>query len=244
MALVQLFAAWPQGFVYGAMLVAGWFAYRGLVRPAPHTACRRRRLGRILLCGLATAAFAATLGAAALLPRLDFSAQSAIPGGDYSRVVGGEYVAYTSPLIDILSVPPGLVLLADHRAQQRHPAAWAAGDPARPHPLRHPVLRRRGVGLRRSRRHRLSDPGAFSLMPVFERIHSHRPTATMYLVYLPLAMLAGAGAQLLLARPRVRSDALRRLLPLAVLLLAIRAVERAGIRSLAADLAGRSRPPC
>jgi hypothetical protein len=50
----------------------------------------------------------------------------------------------------------------------------------------------------------------------------------MYLVYLPLAMLGGAGAQLLLARPRLRGDALRRLLPLPVLLLAIRAVEQAG----------------
>src|SRR5262249_10311532 len=103
-ALVQLFAAWPQGFLYGAMLVAGWFAYRGLCAPLPNAGSRQIQLGRALVCGLATAAFAATFGAAALLPRLDVSAQSTIPFGDYSQVVGGGYVAKPLPWIELLGV--------------------------------------------------------------------------------------------------------------------------------------------
>jgi hypothetical protein len=228
-ALVQLFAAWPQGFVYGVMFVAAWFAYRGVCAPLPNAGSRRVQLGRTLLCGLATAAFAAALSAAALLPRLDFSAESTIPVGDYSHVVGADYVANPSPVIEILSlylqnsffwriiefnsVVLLLGLLAIFLGSTRYGipffvvAAWLSIDLAATESVTRNV---------------------FYLLPQFARIHSHRPTATMYMVYLPFAMLAGAGVQLLLDGRRVRGDLLRRLLPLPILLLAIWAVERAG----------------
>jgi hypothetical protein len=228
-ALVQQFAAWPQGFIYGAMLVAGWFAYRGLCAPLPDMGSRRTQLGRTLLLGLGTAAWAVTVGAAALLPRLDFSAQSTIPGGDYSHVVGGEYTAKTLSLIQLLSVYlqdsffwriielNSLILLLAVLAILLGPkrygipffvvSSWVFIDLA----ATESVTR-----------------SAFYQLPLFARVHSHRPTATMYLVYLPFAMLAGAGLQLVLTGHQVRLARLRKLFPLPVLLLAIWAVERAG----------------
>ena len=228
-AIAQMFAAWPQGFVYGAILVAGWFAYRGLFAPVPEIGSRRIHLERTAISGIATAAFAATFGAAAILPRLDFSAQSNIPGGDYSHVLGGGYVEYNSPLFDLLGlflqesvfwrivVHNSAILMLGLLATLLGPNRYGAPFFAVSSLVFIDLAATESVTRE-----------AFYRLPTFERVHSHRPTASMYMVFLPLAMLAGAGLQVLLAGRHDRSALLPKLLPLPVLLLAIRSVERAG----------------
>lgn len=228
-ALVQLFAAWPQGCLYGAMLIAGWFAYRGLLAPPDPPGRRMLQVQRMLIWGSATLVLAAAFGAAAILPRADFSAQSTIPDGDYSAVVGGEYVAAPFSWIQTLgiflqtsvywrivehnSAILVLALLPIVLGCARYGVpffALAAGvflDLATTDSLTRPIL---------------------GVLPMFERVHGHRPTATVYIAFLPLAMLAGAGVQTLLERRRVRGTWLRTLLPPAIILVAMLAVRRAG----------------
>lgn len=228
LGLVQMFAAWPQGFLYGAMLTAAWFVYRSVIDLPAGAPPRLVHLRRAAVAGIASAVFAGAIGAAAILPRLDFSAQSNIPGGDYANVPGGQYADVTYGWVRLLGVYLQgsffwriiefngvivlLALLALTLTPRRFGAPfWAASilvfvDLAATHSLTRPLL---------------------YLVPIFKTIHSHRPTATMYMVYLPLAILAGAGLQSVLRPERVRFGWLRRLLPLPILLAALAIVAHA-----------------
>jgi len=228
-ALVEMFAAWPQGFIYGTMLVAGWYAYRGLLAPIPGNGPRTVQFARALISGAVAGVFALDFGAAAILPRLDFLAQSTIAGANYAGALGGSYIAHPTPFIQVLSyylqdslfwriiefnsaiLVLGLlaILLGPHRYGVRFfvVSALVFIDLA----VTESVTR-----------------GWFGRLPLVGTIHSHRPTATMYMVYLPFAMLAGAGVQMLLSGPHVRSTSLRKLVPLPILLLGILAAKGAG----------------
>ncbi len=229
--LVQMFAAWPQGFMYGALLMAAWFLYRGLIDPPPGAGARPAYLRHLIVAGLASILFTAALGAAAILPRLDFSAQSNIPGGDYSNVPGGQYADVTYGWITLLGVYLRgsyfwriagfstvivlLALLALTLGPRRYGAPFWAGS----------IL----VFIDLAATHSLTRRW-FYLLPLFKTIHGHRPTATMYMVFLPLAILAGAGLQavLRLDLAAIRHAWPRLLLPLTVLLLALLVVAHPG----------------
>lgn len=228
-AISQMLMAWPQGCLYGLIVIAGWMAYRLLFGPFEEGRSRTDLLRRILITGTAMGIVTGTFSAAGLLPRLDFSEQSSIPGGDYSNVIGGNYVELTYSRIEVI----GLYLqesmywrITEHSSVVLLLAVAAV------------VLGRTryGIPFFAMMAFLMMDlasngsltRGAFDRVPGFETIHDHRPTATVYLVFLPFAMLAGAGVQLVLDGLPRRHTLLARLLPLPIILLAIVAVERSG----------------
>lgn len=225
-AIVQMFAAWPQGCLYGCMLVAGWYAYRGLFQE--NQWCRERLINATI-AGLATFAFAVTVGAAAILPRLDFNVQSTISNANYAHAIGGNYAAepmswlglignylQTSYFWRITEFSIVVVLLGCFAlvyGRTRYGIPFFVGA----------VLLFLDLAATTSLTRRV-----FYLIPYVADLHSHRPTATMYMVDLPFAMLAGAGIQLLLTSPPSRWVWLWPLLPLPLVLLAISAIQRHG----------------
>jgi len=232
-AISQMLMAWPQGCMYGLIIIGGWMAYRLVLAPVPLTTSGlgswRVRLQRILISGIAIGIATVAFSAAGLLPRLDFSEQSSIPRGDYSNVIGGDYAEYTSTRIEVLSlyfqesiywriteqsaVVLLLAVLAIVVGRNRFGVPFFAVTSLLMMDLASNGSLTRVV---------------FGLMPGFDLVHSHRPTATVYMVFLPFAMLAGAGVQFVLKGERRRNASLARLLPLPILLVAILAVERAG----------------
>lgn len=231
LAISQMFVSWPgQGLLYGSMYIVGWMAYRWLIAPVPGMGGRRTGFQRVMVSGVASAVLAATFGAAGILPRLDFSAQSTIPGGDYSNVIGGDRSAVTSSLQNMFgllfqdSLYPRFVA---YSAQIIVLALFAIlvgrGQFAVPFFAGMAVL---FIDLAVD--HSLTR-WLFYLIPGFELIHGHRPNVTVWMLPTAMAMLAGAGFQAIVTSGRARSGVAARLLPLLIALLAIITVERAGI---------------
>ena len=187
------------------------------------------RLRRLLITGVAMGLFAATFSAAGLLPRLEFSEQSTIPGGDYSDVIGGNYAEYSYGWVEII----GLYFqesmywrITEHSAVVLLLAVLAIVAGRNRFGI--PAFLLSALLMMDLAANASWTRDAFSLIPGFETVHDHRPTATVYLVFLPFVMLAGAGVQLVLDGLHRRAVSLARLLPLPIVLLGILAVERAG----------------
>ena len=241
-AISQMLMAWPQGCIYGLIIIALWMGYRLLLAPVPRQVAPASagagetalgswmvRLRRLLITGVAMSLFAATFSAAGLLPRLEFSEESTIPGGDYSNVIGGEYAEYSYDWIEII----GLYFqesmywrITEHSAVVLLLAVFAiiAGR----NRFGIPCFAVSALLMMDLAANASWTRDAFSLVPGFETVHDHRPTATVYMVFLPFVMLAGAGVQFVLDGWHRRTVSLDRLLPLPITLLAILAVERAG----------------
>ena len=89
LALSQVLAAWPgQGSLYAGALTLLWIGWRTAPCPAPTRQVRaapgarwRRWLQPLALHGTAVVVLTSALGAAALLPRLEFNAVSTLAGG-------------------------------------------------------------------------------------------------------------------------------------------------------------------
>ena len=233
-AISQMVLVWPQGAVYGTMTIGGWMLYR-LVGAPPRAqsdkgGSRLAQLQRFLTVGLAAGILAVAFGAAGILPRIDFSNQSSIAGSDYSGVIGGDYATATPTRIQLIGwfIQESLSLrIVEHNSA---------------------ILILALLGLLMGR-NRFGIPffaiatlvfldlasmesltrDMLSLIPAFERVHGHRPTATMYMTFLPLAMLGGSGLNLLLAGVHRRSPSILKLLPFPVFLLALITVERTGV---------------
>ncbi len=228
-ATSQMFLAWPQGSIYGGITIAIWMLYRLFADPLTGFSLCAARARRLLTAGLAMGAFGAAFGAAGILPRLEFSEQSSIPGGDYSGVVGGDYATEAPPLIELLgrflqesvfwrivahnSAILILGLLAILAGGNRY------GIPA----FTLAVLLFVDLAMANSLTRDL-----FALLPAFETTHGHRPTASIYMTFPPLAMLGGAGLQVFLAGRDPARGSFRRFLPLPIVLLGVIAVERSG----------------
>jgi len=222
-AISQMFLAWPQGFVYGCMVIGGWMGYRWLLAPVAEVGSRMIHLQRLLVTGIAMGIIAAAFGAAGILPRLDFSGQSTIPGGDYTNVIGGAYASYTAPIVNTLAIylqdslfwrPLGhstvllvLGLLAVVLGRNRYGIPFFAVAALIFIDLSVTESLTRDV---------------FYLIPGFEHVHGHRPTASNSMVFFPFAMLGGAGLQLLIAGKYRRSApalAILKLVPLILIVL-------------------------
>ena len=199
-ALSQALAAWlGQGSYYLLLVVVGFIAYRTLVAPTGQVAILSR-VKTAALHGVAIGVIGFGLGAAGLLPRLDYVARSNLAGGTY----GGENAwaakisgATSASVFDRLLVPtlhyPGaatlaLALVGLLLARGRFAAPFfgllglAAAVLASPEPT--PL-------------HRL----LFAVLPRFEELHQHWPERVSIVAYVAPAMLAGVAVAVLLEQP-------------------------------------------
>jgi hypothetical protein len=222
-AITQVFTGSPPRFIYGAMLFAGWLLYRAFFSQIAALGTWRDQFLRVFWTSAATGVAAATFGAAAILPQLDFTSQGNIKGGDYSDVIGGGYVShFWTPPLQVK------IFFQDWDLTQR-PLFFSAT-----------VFVVLAIGILLGR-NRFGVPlfaldfllmidiastesvtrRFFNLLPGFEQITSHRPTAAPLMMQFSLAMLAGAGIQILQERKFARSHWLIKVLPTAIFLLLI-----------------------
>jgi len=203
----HLFNSWPgQGTMYGAMIIAGWMGWRLVVEPAVASGPFRLRLQWSVVIGAVFALATLGFGAAGILPRLDFNEQSNVPGGDYSNAPGSDYRsapwAFSRTLLALLqdqfsqrsfvigSAVIILAFLAVFRFRHRFGVHFWA------------ICAEMLVDL-------ATDGSIFrtilGIVPQFEHLHGHAPQRSIWVLSIPMAMLAGAGLQYLLDRdwPRV-----------------------------------------
>jgi hypothetical protein len=228
--IVQVFTGSPPRFVYGMIFFGGWLAYRALFSRIEGLGDLRDHLRRVIWTSIATGIFALSFGLAIILPIVDFSNQANVKGGDYSNVLGGNYVAnlwtaviqvkihfqdwdLTQRPLFISATIFVLCLIAVFLGRNRFGIPLFALD----------VF----LMLDLATEHSLTR-WFFYLFPGFEQVTSHRPTAAPLMMLFSTAMLAGAGIQLLLERPFARSHLLAKLIPLPIFLLLILWAERAG----------------
>lgn len=202
-AISQLVIVWPgQGVVYSLMYIAGWLAYRWLVAPLPEIGSRAMHFRRAVECGMLMGITAATFGAAGILPRLDFSSQSHIPGGDYANVIGGGYASYTWPWVVIAKIYMQHEDMTQRALSQSATVLILAviailfgrGKYGIPFFAVAVVLCFDLAARTSFTRH------IFYLIPGFEHLHAHRPTLTPSMTPLAVALLAGAGLKVLLIK--------------------------------------------
>jgi hypothetical protein len=99
LALVQIFAAWPsQGIMYAGIWVATWALYRTFIAPLDTLTAMKQRLIDVTITGASAVIAFFGFGAVAILPLIDYSAESSIPAGDYSHVLGSDYASTPRPL--------------------------------------------------------------------------------------------------------------------------------------------------
>jgi len=199
-AISQMAVAWPgQGVMYGLMWIFGWILYRTAVAPADRASDLRDRLVTAVFAGTVMLLLGLAFAAAGILPLLDYSEQSTIPGGNYANVLGGDYATprHSLPMLlfylfsDNFSIRAegyggALILIAALGAI----FAWGRAGV----PFFATVF---VVGLSLSVR---NSPTVelFNLIPGFEHFHGHRPIAILWVLSLAPAMLAGAAVQQLL----------------------------------------------
>lgn len=190
LALSQILAAWPgQGAYYALLTLGGYTAYRTLLFPAEGFRGARGRVLGSLLHGGGVLLFGFGLAAAGLLPRVAYHARSTLANG-YGDIEGvrASWGGWTAEDLARLTQPglvyPGLIVLAlalaaPLLARGRHAAPFFSllsifalvlgGEDGT---VLHEVL--------------------YFLLPGFEWIHPHGPERIRVILYLGLALLAGA----------------------------------------------------
>jgi hypothetical protein len=188
--LSQVLAAWPgQGSYYALLALGSYVAYRTLLFPPGNFRGIRGRTVGLLLHGGGVLLFGFGLAAAGILPRLEYQTLSSLADG-YANIEGvrAAWGGWTSEDWKRLMVPslvyPGLATLAlalaaPLLARGRHAVPYfvvlvlctliLAGREVTP---LHSVL--------------------YQLLPGFEWIHPHGPARIKVILYLGLALLAGA----------------------------------------------------
>lgn len=217
LALSQILASWlGQGSYYALLALGGYVAYRTLISPPEHLWRARERLLGAVVHGGAVLLFGFSLAAAGLLPRLEYNALSNLAGGYLvEEGVGAVRIGGWETEDWGLLLEPGLwyaggatvalALLAVPLARRRFAVPYFAFlslsalvlSGQGPTPL-HSVL---------------------YLLPRFDQLHPHNPERVIMLLYLGLALLAGATLSRL-GEMNVRALSLL-LVPVAVLAVAL-----------------------
>ena len=182
LAFSQILAAWIGQGSYYAVLVLGGFIV-----------CRRMKLKRAVVVGVAIAVWAFALGAAGLLPRLEYNAVSNLPGGYPDAEVSLRATSWNDWGVignwDRLLLEPGFEYIGL--------PVFVLAVAAIPLVLRHgrllffAVLGLVVLVLARAEPTPLH--ALFSLLPGFERIHARSPERALIAFYLAPAILAGFG---------------------------------------------------
>jgi hypothetical protein len=196
LALSQILAIWPgQGAYYAFLLVSCYGSYRGAILAgrsrSPRHVRWRRRIGGILLHGGLPLVLGLGLGAAGLLPRLEFNSLSNLAGGypTDALYVGGWAIRDWDQLI-----LPGfwhagaLVLLLASAAP-----FVTRGRPWRSIVLFFGVMCPALLSLTTTQWTPLSAVLS-GLLPEFARLHPHAPERILIVFYLGVALLAGFAA--------------------------------------------------
>jgi hypothetical protein len=231
LAISQIAVSWPgQGLVNALLMIGGWVAYRSLLAPVEPGPPWRQRFIDLVIVGPATLALGLLLAAAGLLPRLAANSTSNIPGGDYTGIVGGNYLATPHSLE---------TLLRDTLVDNWHSRPVALAAPVVILALLAPILARTRYGvpffaavtvvgglltMGDTIVHRV-----FYLLPEFEVIHAHSPRRLIWVLFLAPSMLAGAGFEAVLQWRPSRRAMWWLPVPLAIYLAAVVSHARAGI---------------
>ncbi|MDP9382649.1 MAG: hypothetical protein M3Q29_21410 [Chloroflexota bacterium] len=196
LALSQVLAIWlGQGSYYVLLVLGGYVAYRALVAPPEGTGGARARVTLLVLHGGAVLLFGFGLGAAGVLPRLEYNGVSNLANGytgTNEAVAGGWSLAGWWALLRAGrgwyagGAALALALVAPLVARGRHATPyWAVMSVCAllltgqgPTPL-HLVL---------------------SVLPSFSTLHAHYPQMVLMVFYLGPALLAGATVSSISAR--------------------------------------------
>ncbi len=199
LALSQNIASWPaQGTLYTAMYIAGWLAYRWLFAPLPEIGSRLAHLRKSLVFGIGALIAGIALAGASFWPALEYTNQSTIAGGNYTDAVGGVDLP-RAPIVNLIGVMLGdtpysrltatsgavvlLALFAVAMWRNRHGIPFFAVATL----IFLDISAVESLTLR-----------VFNLIPYFDHIHAHRPSAASAYVYPAFFLLAAAGLQLLI----------------------------------------------
>jgi hypothetical protein len=200
LALSQVLAAWPgQGSYYALLALGGYVAYRTLLFPPGIIRGIRGRALGLLLHGGGVLLFGFGLAAAGMLPRLEYQTLSSLADG-YANIEGvrASWGGWTAEDWKRLLVPslvyPGLAILAlalsaPLIARRRH---------AVPYFVVLVLCTLILVGKDVTPLHRM----LYFLLPGFEWIHPHGPARIKVILYLGVALLAGAALSRLGERGR------------------------------------------
>jgi hypothetical protein len=198
-AMANMYTATPPRFMYAAMCIAGWYAYRTIVEPPKVDIPLRGRLIRNGISASIAGVIALGFGAAAILPQLAFQSASNIAGSDYSKVIAGDYVSNLWTWLLVARVYIGDRELLDRTLLHPAPVIILA--------LFALFAGRRKYGIPYFATVAIvfvdlcSTTSVFrpllQLIPGFEDLSSHRPTAPANMMLFATPMLVGAGVQLL-----------------------------------------------
>ncbi|MEJ7839104.1 MAG: hypothetical protein WKF81_09820, partial [Thermomicrobiales bacterium] len=228
-AMVNMFAASPPRFMFGALTMVAWLGYRWLISRPHDVPDRHLVFLRALQFGTAMGVGTLLLGLSSFWPVYAFQEASNVAGADYTSLVGADYVQrlgswqYIAKSFLEGNNPSLRVMLQGSAVLLTSGVAILLG-------------RNRGelwffagltwLFLDLSWRQSLSRP-VLNLLPGFEQINSHRPNSTQMFVMFSLAMVCGAGIQVIQNNPRGRWVVMLKLIPLAVLLVLFDGIIRA-----------------
>jgi hypothetical protein len=227
LALSQILAAWlGQGSYYALIALGGYVAYHTLLFPPQNIRGVRGRIGGLVLHGGAVLLFGFALAAAGILPRLEYNALSNLAGGyageGATTPTGGWSLGDWKRLLVPGNVYVGLLtaslaLAAPFVARGRHAVPYFAF-------LSLAVLTLSGQGPT------LLHSTLYDLLPAFDRLHPHAPQRVTMVLYLGLALLAGATLSALGERGRCTKA--RVFLPILALLFLVTRVGSASQETL------------
>lgn len=200
--LSQLFAVWlGQGTYYALLAFGGYLLVRTVIAPPAHRWRLRDRFTALLTHGLGPLVIGLALGAAGLLPRIEYNRLSNLAGGYGGKAFEHWKVNWS---------------LADWPATLLVPGPWYVGSAVLVLAVMAPVLARRtysvpfwsvltvvSVVLSNPRPGPLQS-AVYTLLPGFSGIHLHHTERSMQLFYLGVALLVGASVCSLLAEARGR----------------------------------------
>lgn len=225
-AVSQMFVAWPgQGVIYGSIWIGGWMLYRTLVDSDGAPPRLGDRIWGLALNGFAIAFFTLAFGAAGILPMLDYIAESTVPNGDYSNVVGGDYAGITHELLPFISTLVSGSVNFDFTVPSE-----SLGASVMVLAIFGVIFGRRSYGVPFFATMFVlacslmitNSPTLwlFERLPMIGHIHEHRPSGIAWLFAIGPAMLAGAAIQKLRDRDRRNVSPTTMLVMLSVLMVA------------------------
>jgi hypothetical protein len=199
-AVSQALGAWlGQGGYYFLLFLTAYIAYRGLIAPNSRETSWFHRLRKTAMHGFAVMGIGFGLAAAGILPRLEYISRSNVAGGDYGEenkwatdIGGVTPLMIFDRLIDPTLYYPGVIVLvlaaaAIPLAKGRYATSffilWGIGAVVMALPVDTPL-------------HLL----LYTVLPMFEQLHSHWPDRVAIVSYLSFAVGAGAGAEALISR--------------------------------------------
>jgi hypothetical protein len=199
LALSQVLVAWfGQGSLYVLLALGAWLVWCTVVTPQ-QPARTAVRVGRLALHGGAMIALGTALGAAGLLPRLEFNAVSTLAGGYPASEAGqaaavggwrmGDFAQLLRPGIWYAGVVPlALASTAPLVAWRRHATPFFV------------ILAAVAAVLALAHQTPLHD--ALAALPVAGRLHPHSPERVLLVAYPAVALLAGATVSSVAHTPR------------------------------------------